>query len=118
MSEPNYEEMKASLQSAQYEILTLREKLNSESEARKLMGVDALRSFIKTAEADHFRTTSDTGSNFHAMVILNVARVTAGLPTLTVNDLPRWNGVDKYVIPAQSNLLAEFRDQAYVYESH
>src|SRR5690606_22462466 len=66
-----------------------------------------LHAAIEKIERAHFRTEHDTGSNHHAIFILNRFRDAAGLPGLSGDDLPQWDAsVKKYVMPEESRLLS------------
>lgn len=61
--------------------------------------------FIRAFEESHFRTVEDTGANPSAMHLWNMVRFRAGLPGLTLDDLPRYDAaVDNYVLPKGSKL--------------
>ena len=50
----------------------------------------ALREAIAELERSYFRTVHDTGANEHAMLLMNALRGKAGLPRITLEDLPAW----------------------------
>jgi hypothetical protein len=80
-----------------------------DSWTREDVRVDAaplVHSLIATVERAHFRTTEDTGANPCAMTVMNALRRAAGLPYISRDDLPAWDG-KAYVQPAGSKLLAK-----------
>lgn len=59
-----------------------------------------LRRLVARVERSHFRTQHDTGANDCAMFIWNLVRVEAGLPRITLRDLPGWcEGCRAYHLP-------------------
>lgn len=56
-------------------------------------------------EAAHFRTVEDTGANPCALLVWNALRRRAGLPWLSKEQLPAWDG-KAYTMPPESTLLA------------
>lgn len=60
---------------------------------------------IAAVEAAHFRTVDDTGAHPCAMTVLNCMRREAGLPYLSRDDLPAWDGT-RYAAPPTSRLLS------------
>ncbi len=67
--------------------------------------MNPLHQIIAKVEADHFRTVHDSGGNERARLILNAFRRHAGLPYISLEDLPAWNG-SIYEMPRDSKLLA------------
>lgn len=59
---------------------------------------------MRTVEAAHFRTTDDTGANFAALTVWSALRTALGMPAISKDDLPAWNG-KAYTMPAGSRLL-------------
>lgn len=59
--------------------------------------------FIFAVESSHFRTVEDTGANPNAMLIWNIVRQRVGLPRISKDDLPAWDG-RTYAMPANSFL--------------
>jgi len=56
---------------------------------RPFQGVDkGLWDFIAHMEKHYFRTDADTGANENALFVWNLVREYAGLPKLTLKDLP------------------------------
>ncbi len=51
---------------------------------------ERLQKLVVQVERSHFRTDADTGANSCAMLIWQYVRREAGLPPLTVKDLPSW----------------------------
>lgn len=71
-----------------------------------LSAPDPLVEAIAEVERQHFRTQSDTGAAFQAMVVLNELRSMAGLPMVSVKDLPTYSTEEgRYVMPPDSRLL-------------
>lgn len=66
--------------------------------------MNPLHAIIAKVEADHFRTVTDSGGHEKARLILNAFRRHAGLPYVTLDDLPAWNG-SAYEMPRNSKLL-------------
>src|SRR6266540_2438292 len=60
---------------------------------------------ITEVERDHFRTVEDSGANLNVLLIWNIVRRHAGLPRISRDDLPAWDG-NRYTMPAGSRLLA------------
>ena len=51
--------------------------------------------FIERVEKAHFRTEHDTGANHNALLIWNVVRKEAGLPPISLQDLPAYCATHK-----------------------
>lgn len=69
------------------------------------IGEKTLIEAIRDCELKHFRTDQDTGASEHAQIVLNTFRHNAGLPPISKNDLPVWDG-KQYAAPIHSNLIA------------
>ena len=69
------------------------------------MSYPTILDFIRKVETNYLRTNIDAGATENALLMLNTARSMIGMPNITIQDLPKWNG-EKYVMPPNSNLLA------------
>ncbi len=66
----------------------------------------AIRQLMTKVETDHFRTNEDTGANLNALTVWNCLRRHAGLPYISRDDLPAYDGTaDAYLMPSGSRLL-------------